>query len=47
LRKRVVLRLKDSDVLTLSYENFNWEEFKTKLRQLGLDIVRDEKIPCG
>lgn len=46
-RREVALGLKRNDIITLSYDDFDWEKFKEHLKKLGLEITKDEKIPCG
>lgn len=46
-RREVTLGLKKNSIVTLSYEDFEWSEFLARLRRMGIEIVKEEKIPCG
>jgi len=45
--REVVLGLKKNSIITLSYDDFDWERFKKRLKAMGLEVVSEDKIPCG
>ena len=47
MAKKVALGLKENSICTLDYESFDWERFKKELAKQGIEIIRDEAIPCG
>lgn len=46
-QKKVVLVFSKGSISTLTYDNFNWEEFVAELEKQGLQITKDQEIPCG
>jgi len=46
-QRKVTLGLKQNNIVTLDYESFNWEKFLAELKRRGLEILKDDKIPCG
>ena len=47
MRKRVALGLRGNSICTLDYAEFDWETFKRELAKQGIEVTRDEAIPCG
>jgi len=46
-KKRVQLLLGKDSISTVSYENFDWKRFVAELQKEGLEITREQEIPCG
>ena len=46
-QKQVGLLLSKNKVSMLTYDDFNWDKFVEELRKAGLEITRNESVPCG
>jgi len=46
-KQRVVLKSNANNIVTLSYEDFDWKKFLAELERLGLDVTNEQTIYCG
>jgi len=46
-RQRVVLKSNANNIVTLSYDGFDWDKFIDHLKDMGLEVTKQQKIYCG
>jgi len=46
-KRECVLQLKNNDIITLTYEDFDFDELKERLKKLGLKVSGEQLIWCG